>query len=136
MVRRSAGLLVHRRTDQGHRQVLLAHMGGPLWASKDDRAWTVPKGEHGPDEEPEAAAEREFEEEMGMPAPPGERVDLGEVRQPGGKRTRLWAVEGDLDPALVRSATFVMQWPPRSGRHAEFPEVDRAQWFSVEEAGE
>lgn len=133
MPKRSAGILLHRRGAHGT-EVLLVHPGGPFWASKDDGAWTVPKGEYGEDEDPGATAEREFAEELGSPPPTGARVDLGEVRQGGGKWTRLWAVDGDLDLASVHSNTFEMQWPPRSGRRASFPEIDRAGWFTVEEA--
>jgi predicted NUDIX family NTP pyrophosphohydrolase len=133
MPKRSAGLLLHRRGGEGL-EVLLVHPGGPLWASKDDGAWTVPKGEYADGEDPAATAEREFAEELGSPPPPGPRVDLGEVRQAGGKWTRLWAVEGDLEVSSARSNTFEMQWPPRSGRRASFPEVDRAEWFTVEAA--
>lgn len=133
MPKRSAGLLVHRRGAAGT-EVLLVHPGGPLWANKDLGAWTVPKGEYGPDEDVLAAAEREFVEELGQPAPPGPRRDLGEVRQSGGKWTHLWAVEGDLDVSLVVSNTFDMEWPPRSGRVQRFPEVDRARWASLDAA--
>ena len=133
MPKRSAGLLLHRHGRRGT-EVLLVHPGGPLWASKDDGAWTVPKGEYGEHEDPAAAAEREFAEEIGSPPPSGPRVDLGEVRQAGGKWTRLWAVDGDLDLSTVHSNTFDMEWPPRSGRMASFPEIDRASWFTVAEA--
>lgn len=133
MPRRSAGLLLHRLGPNGP-EVLLVHPGGPLWASKDQGAWTVPKGEYAEGEDEAATAEREFAEELGSAAPPGARFDLGEVRQAGGKRTRLWAVAGDLDVSSVHSNTFAMQWPPRSGREATFPEVDRAGWFTLDEA--
>jgi len=134
VTRRSAGLLLYRRGDGGTVEVLLLHLGGPLWAARDERAWTFPKGELEPGEDPATAAAREFAEETGRPPPPGPRRDLGEVRQPGGKVTRMWAVPGDLDAAEVRSGTFTMQWPPRSGRSAEFPEIDRAEWFPLEGA--
>lgn len=133
MPKRSAGLLLHRRRPAGP-EVLLVHPGGPFWASKDDGAWTVPKGEYLPHEDPAAAAEREFGEELGVGAPAGDRHDLGELRQAGGKLTRLWALEGDLDVSVVTSNTFELQWPPGSGRTQAFPEVDRAAWFSVDEA--
>ena len=115
-------------------QVLLGHMGGPFWARKDDRAWTVPKGEHDAAEDALAAARREWTEELGVPPPGGEPVDLGVVRQSGGKSVRVWAVEGDLDPADVVPGTFSMEWPPRSGRLQEFPELDRVRWFGLDEA--
>ena len=130
---RSAGLLLYRVRD-GAPEVLLGHMGGPFWARKDERAWSIPKGEYGDDEDPLAAARREFVEETGSPPPDGEAVPLGEVRQSGGKRVVAWALEGDLDPATVRSNTFVMEWPPRSGRQQEFPEIDRAAWFDLDAA--
>ena len=127
---RSAGLLLYR-VRHGEPEVLLGHMGGPFWARKDDRAWSIPKGEYGDDEDPLAAARREFAEETGSAPPDGEALTLGEVRQSGGKRVVAWALEGDLDPATVRSNTFVMEWPPRSGRQQEFPEIDRAEWFGL-----
>lgn len=115
-------------------EVLLVHPGGPFWSSKDDGAWTVPKGEYLQGEDPSTVAEREFAEELGVGAPAGDRRDLGELRQAGGKLTRLWAVAGDLDVSVVASNTFEIEWPPRSGERREFPEVDRAGWFSLEEA--
>ena len=131
-VRRSAGLLLYRcRPHEGNDpdiEVLIGHMGGPLWSRKDAGAWTVPKGEYGDDETPLAAARREFTEELGLPAPDGEPLDLGEVKQSGGKTVRVWAVEGDLDPAEVVPGTFTMTWPPRSGKQSEFPELDRVAW--------
>ena len=133
-VRRSAGVLLFRRTDQGV-QVLLAHMGGPFWARKDTGAWSLPKGEHGPDEEPRAAARREFEEELGAPPPVDGWVDLGEVRQSGGKVVNAWAVEGDFDPDRLVPGTFELEWPKGSGRVREFPEVDRVAWFGLDEVG-
>jgi predicted NUDIX family NTP pyrophosphohydrolase len=133
MPKRSAGLLVHRHR-LGAPEVLLVHPGGPFWASKDDGAWTVPKGEYLPGEDPAAAADREFAEELGVAAPAGERRDLGELRQAGGKLTRLWALAGDLDVSVVTSNTFEIEWPPRSGQRRAFPEVDRAAWFSLDEA--
>jgi len=127
---KSAGLLLYRVRD-GEPEVLLGHMGGPFWARKDERAWSIPKGEYGDDEDALAAARREFAEETGSASPDGEALALGEVRQSGGKRVVAWALEGDLDPATVRSNTFVMEWPPRSGRQQEFPEIDRAEWFGL-----
>lgn len=133
MPRTSAGLLVYRRGPSGV-QVLLVHPGGPLWARRDEGAWSIPKGEHGPEEDPLAAARREFREELGQDPPGGEPLALGEVRQPGGKRVTAWALEGDLDVGEARGGTFEMEWPPRSGRIARFPELDRAGWFDLEEA--
>ncbi|NML55227.1 NUDIX domain-containing protein [Streptomyces sp. R302] len=135
-VRRSAGLLVFRRSgaeDDGI-EVLIGHMGGPFWARREQAAWSVPKGEYGPEEAPEDAARREFREELGLPVPEGEWLALGEVRQGGGKTVTVWAVEGDLDPAAVVPGTFSMEWPPRSGVLAEFPELDRVGWFTAEAA--
>jgi predicted NUDIX family NTP pyrophosphohydrolase len=114
--------------------VLLVHPGGPLWARRDAGAWSIPKGAPKADEDPLSAARREFEEELGQPPPGGDAVDLGEVRQKSGKRVHAWALEGDLDPSAISSNSFTMQWPPRSGTVREFPEVDRAQWFSIEQA--
>jgi len=131
--KRSAGLLLHRPGPKGA-EVLLVHLGGPLWAGRDAGAWTVPKGEYAPDDDPARCAEREFAEEIGRPAPPGARHDLGELRQAGGKWTRLWALAGDLDVDQVASNSFEIEWPPRSGRRQSFPEVDRAAWFPLEEA--
>jgi predicted NUDIX family NTP pyrophosphohydrolase len=132
-VRRSAGIVLFRRRGDGL-QVLLGHMGGPYWARKDVGAWTIPKGEIEPGEEPIDVARREFEEEFGFPPPDGHLVDLGEVRQRGGKIVQAWAVEGDLDPGEVVSNTFELEWPPRSGRTATFPEIDRAAWFDLDGA--
>lgn len=134
-MRRSAGLLLHRPTDRG-REVLLGHMGGPFYARRDAGAWTVPKGEYDPAEPAWDAARREFEEELGLPPPEGGAVPLGEVRQAGGKVVTVWAVEADLDPATVVPGTFRMEWPPRSGRIEEFPELDRVAWFPVDRARE
>jgi predicted NUDIX family NTP pyrophosphohydrolase len=116
--------------------VLLVHPGGPFWAKRDKGAWSIPKGEYEDGEDPRACALREFEEELGTPLEAGELVELGNVRQRNGKVVTAWAAEGDLDPATVRSNTFRMEWPPRSGRVREFPEIDRAAWFSVAEARE
>lgn len=113
--------------------MLLVHPGGPLWEKKDQGAWSIPKGEYEGDEDPLACALREFEEELGS-TPPTDTSDLGSTRQAGGKVVRAWAAEGDLDPAGVRSNTFMLEWPPRSGVVREFPEVDRAQWFALAEA--
>jgi predicted NUDIX family NTP pyrophosphohydrolase len=130
---RSAGLLLYRRRQRGV-EVLLVHPGGPFWARKDEGAWGIPKGEYGPGEDPLAAARREFTEETGAASPAGEAVALGAFRQGSGKIVLAWAVEGDFDPACLKSNTFTMEWPPRSGRTLEVPEVDRAGWFTAEEA--
>jgi predicted NUDIX family NTP pyrophosphohydrolase len=133
--RRSAGLLLYRRTPDGGVEVLLAHPGGPAWAARDAGAWTVPKGEFDPGEDdPIAVARREFAEETGHPAPDGEPIELGEIRQKGGKLVAAWALEGDLDPATAKSNTFPFQWPPRSGRWITIPEIDRVEWFAPDEA--
>ncbi|MYR41641.1 NUDIX domain-containing protein [Streptomyces sp. SID5910] len=134
-MRRSAGLLLHRPGDGGT-EVLLGHMGGPFYARRDAGAWTIPKGEYDPAEPAWEAARREFEEELGLPPPNGEAVPLGEVRQSGGKVVTAWAVEADLDPATIAPGTFRMEWPPRSGRIEEFPELDRVAWFPVDRARE
>jgi predicted NUDIX family NTP pyrophosphohydrolase len=131
--KRSAGILLYRGTGETT-EVLLGHMGGPFWARKDDHAWSVPKGEHLDDETPEDAARREFQEELGLPVPDGELVELGEVKQSGGKVVTVWALRGDLDPAAVVPGTFELEWPPKSGQLKEFPEVDRVAWFTVEQA--
>ncbi|MFG1927428.1 NUDIX domain-containing protein [Cryptosporangium sp. NPDC048952] len=133
--KRSAGLLVYRMAD-GRPEVLLGHMGGPFWARKDEAAWSVPKGEYEGDETPEAAARREFAEELGLPAPEGALVPLGEVKQSGGKTVTVWAIEGDLSPDDVVPGTFPLEWPPKSGRVQEFPEVDRVAWFDLDTARE
>jgi predicted NUDIX family NTP pyrophosphohydrolase len=133
VARTSAGVLLYRWRPGGV-EVLIGHMGGPFWARKDDGAWSIPKGEYGDGEEPLAVARREFEEELGSPVPADELVPLGEVRQSGGKRLTVWAAEGDLDAAACRSNTFELEWPPRSGRVQEFPEIDRAAWLPVDEA--
>jgi predicted NUDIX family NTP pyrophosphohydrolase len=134
MPRRSAGLLLYRRREDGRLEVMIAHMGGPFWGKEDEGAWTIPKGEYGEDEEPLAAARREFEEEIGRPPPAGPALDLGEVRQSGGKVVRGWALEGDMDVSAIESNTFEVEWPPRSGRMRAFPEVDRAEWVDLDAA--
>lgn len=133
MAKRSAGLLLHRPGPSGP-EVLLVHPGGPFWARRDDGAWTVPKGEYAEGDDPAATAEREFAEEIGVAAPAGPRMDLGEVRQAGGKWTRLWALEADLDVSEITANTFELEWPPRSGRTAVFPEVDAARWMPLDTA--
>jgi predicted NUDIX family NTP pyrophosphohydrolase len=132
MAKISAGILVYRRTN-GAWQVLLVHPGGPFWARKDEGAWSIPKGECGPDEQPLSAARREFFEETGFTID-GEFVTLGEIRQGGGKLVQAWAVEGDLDAKAIRSNIVKMELPRKSGRFVEFPEVDRAGWFTFEQA--
>ena len=123
------------RRRSGRLEVLLVHPGGPFWAKKDSGAWSIPKGEYKEGEDPLEAAKREFREETGWVVP-GPFVPLAAVRQPGGKVIHSWAAQGDADPATLRSNTFTMEWPPRSGRQQEFPEVDRAAWFSLLEAKE
>jgi predicted NUDIX family NTP pyrophosphohydrolase len=134
MPKRSAGLLVYRWID-GQPELLLVHPGGPYWAKKDDGAWSLPKGEYEPEEDPFEVALREFREEIGTnPPDPRSPVFLGELSQPSGKRVSVWALPGDLDVGKVESNTFTLEWPPGSGRMREFPEVDRAGWFGLESA--
>ena len=133
MPKRSAGLMMYRRSTS-NLEVFLVHPGGPLWAKKDKGAWTIPKGEYEPDENPLDAARREFEEETSFRAN-GEFLDLGTIRQKSGKIVSAWAFEGDCDPANLTSNTCEIEWPPRSGHRLEIPEVDRGRWFSIEEAG-
>ncbi|MEU1267827.1 NUDIX domain-containing protein [Streptomyces sp. NPDC005799] len=133
--KRSAGLLLYRHTDHGL-EVLLGHMGGPFFARRDAGAWSVPKGEYEPDEPAWDAARREFREELGLEPPDGEAVPLGEVRQTNGKIVTAWAVEADLDPATISPGTFTMEWPPKSGRNQEFPELDRVEWLTLDRARE
>ncbi|MEV6051967.1 NUDIX domain-containing protein [Streptomyces sp. NPDC052107] len=133
--KRSAGLLLFRHTDDGL-EVLLGHMGGPLWAKKDAGAWTVPKGEYDPDEPAWEAARREFQEELGLAPPDGKAVPLGEVAQKNGKVVTAWAVEGDPDLSGFSPGTFTLEWPPRSGRVQEFPELDRVEWLGLDRARE
>jgi predicted NUDIX family NTP pyrophosphohydrolase len=132
MSKQSAGLLMYRR---GHQQieVFLVHPGGPFWAKKDLGAWSIPKGGYGDEEQPREAAKREFREETGFTAE-GDFLDLGEVQQSGGKRVVAWAFQGDCDPAALTSNLCHVEWPPRSGRKIEIPEVDRGAWFSLNEA--
>jgi predicted NUDIX family NTP pyrophosphohydrolase len=133
--RRSAGILLHR--GHGDRlEVLLVHPGGPVWAKRDVGAWSIPKGEYLEEEDALAAARREFEEELGSAPPGGEAADLGEIRQKSGKWVHAWALEGDLDLTAVHSNTFEFEWPPRSGKLIEIPEVDRAEWFGLDTARE
>jgi predicted NUDIX family NTP pyrophosphohydrolase len=132
-MRPSAGIVLWRCLE-GRVQVLLGHMGGPFWAGKDAGAWTIPKGEYEAGDDPLATALREFAEEIGTPVPSTELVDLGEIRQSGGKTVRAWAARGDLDPATATSNTFELEWPPRSGRRQTFPELDRVDWFELDAA--
>jgi predicted NUDIX family NTP pyrophosphohydrolase len=129
----SAGLLLYRVRD-GVVDVLIAHPGGPFWARKDDGAWSIPKGEYADGEDPWAAAQREFKEEVGLTPPTGPRFDLGSVKQPGGKVVTAFAVQGDLDVTEARSNTFELEWPRGSGTLRMFPEVDRVDWFPVAQA--
>ena len=132
MPKRSAGLLMYRYRDE-ILEVFLVHPGGPFWSRKDLGAWSIPKGEYRADEDPLEAAQREFHEETGLTAA-GPFRKLAEIRQKGGKYVQAFALQGDADPAALKSNTFTMEWPPRSGRQQEFPEADRAGWFGIEEA--
>ncbi|HEX3706578.1 MAG TPA: NUDIX domain-containing protein [Mycobacteriales bacterium] len=135
MVKLAAGLLLYRLS-AGEPEVLIAHMGGPFWSRMDERAWSIPKGEYDETELSLDAAEREFTEELGTAAPDGPRVELGEIRQPKGKRITVWAVEADFDVSTVRSNTFTIEYPKDSGNVREYPEVDRAEWYDVATARE
>ncbi len=135
MSRRSAGIVLYRAGDGGL-EVLLVHPGGPFFARKDLGVWSIPKGEYEDGDDPLACALREFEEETGTALQDPALVELGSIVQRGGKRVSAWATEGDLDAAAIVSNTFTMQWPPRSGREQEFPEVDRAEWFGLDQARE
>ena len=130
MPRTSAGILLFRKHDAAI-EVLLAHMGGPRWQRRDDGAWSIPKGEYTPPEAALDAARREFAEELGLPAPAGELVSLGDAKQASGKIVTVWAVEGELDPTAIVPGTFRLEWPPRSGTLQEFPEIDRVAWFDM-----
>jgi len=132
----SAGILVYRGERPSELEVLLVHPGGPLWAKRDAGAWSIPKGEYEADEDALVAAQREFAEELGVAPPDGPYADLGEIRQKSGKLVHGWAVRGDLDTSEITSNTAVVVWPPRSGRTIEIPEVDRAEWLTIEEARE
>jgi predicted NUDIX family NTP pyrophosphohydrolase len=135
VAKRSAGILLYRlRDDQP--EVLLVHPGGPFWAKRDLGAWSLPKGEYEEGEDPLACAMREFSEEVGVADPPTEVVALGAVRQAGGKEVTAWAARGNVDPSALASNTFTMEWPPRSGKLSEFPEVDRAEWLDPDRARE
>jgi predicted NUDIX family NTP pyrophosphohydrolase len=132
--KQSAGLLMYRKRGEGI-EILLVHPGGPFWAKKDIGSWSMPKGEFSQDEDALKAARREFEEETGF-LPTGQFVRLGAIRQPSGKLIHAWAFEGDLDARKIKSNTFSVEWPPQSGKQQEFPEVDRAEWFTIETARE
>jgi predicted NUDIX family NTP pyrophosphohydrolase len=134
MAKKSAGLLMYRIRN-GIPEVLLVHPGGPFWAKKDLGAWSIPKGEYDPDEEPLEAAGREFKEETGFDAH-GDFMELTSIKQKGGKVVSAWAFKGDCNPESVKSNNFSLEWPPRSGRLVEFPEIDRAAWYTIEEARE
>jgi len=136
MPKLSAGLLLYRVGAAGSVEVLIAHPGGPFWARKDNGAWSIPKGEYSDDEDPWRAAQREFAEELGLAVPDGPRIDLGSVKQAGGKTVTAFAVRGDLDITGARSNTFEIEWPKGSGKLREFPEVDRVGWFSPAQADE
>jgi predicted NUDIX family NTP pyrophosphohydrolase len=129
----SAGILVFRKIG-GQVEVLLAHHGGPFWAKKDDGAWSIIKGEYDDNEEAFNAAKREFREETSYDAPKGEYIDLGEFKRKDGKTIKAWATEANFDPKTIKSNTFEMEWPPKSGRMQEFPENDRAEWFTLDKA--
>ena len=129
----SAGILLYRHLD-GQLEVLLAHQGGPFWTNKDAGHWTIPKGEVEPGEAWIDVARREFAEETGVELAVNEDLPLGEITQKSGKTVVAWGVEGDLDPAVAHSNTFSMEWPPKSGRQQAFPEIDRVEWFGLEEA--
>jgi predicted NUDIX family NTP pyrophosphohydrolase len=136
MPKRSAALLVYRIIDGAGLEVLIAHMGGPFWARKDARAWSILKGEYDDGEDPRSAAFREFEEEMGSAPPAGQVIELGETKQASGKIITTYAMQGDFDASMIRSNTFLMEWPKGSGDMQEFPEMDRAEWMPLDRAAE
>jgi len=133
-MKRSAGILPYKLTD-GTVHVLLVHPGGPFWAKKDNGSWSIPKGEYLDDEEPIVAAKREFQEELGLPVPEGDLIELGMVKVPG-KEIYSWCIKADISPDIVTSNLFEMEWPPRSGKKQTFPEVDRAAWFPIDKASQ
>jgi predicted NUDIX family NTP pyrophosphohydrolase len=135
MAKRSAGILLYRRKGAGL-ELLLVHPGGPFWAKKDLGAWSIPKGEYEEGADPLLVARREFEEELGSPAPAGDAIEIGELAQPSRKLITAYAIEGDFDVGTLKSNLFEMEWPPKSGKMQSFPEVDRAEWFSAEKARE
>jgi len=132
MKKHSAGLLVYRKKGSTI-EVLVAHMGGPFHAKKDEGHWSIPKGEYEEGEDPLATAKREFKEELGKKVPGGKLIELGDIKQKNNKIVTAWAVAGDLDTTSIKSNTFEVEWPPHSGKTQEFPEIDRAGWFSLEE---
>lgn len=134
MKKQSAGIVLYRKRD-GIVEVLVGHAGGPFWARKDVGAWSIPKGEFEADEEPIAAARREFEEELGIPAPEGELIELGSIKRKDGKTIYVWALEGDADAKKLTSNAFDLEWPPKSGQIQKFPEFDRAAWLPIAKAG-
>ncbi|MGB9112463.1 MAG: NUDIX domain-containing protein [Acidimicrobiales bacterium] len=136
MSKYSAGILPYRLSDSHRLEVLIVHPGGPFWANKDDGAWSIAKGEYEPAQEPDplVVAKREFTEELGKPVPRGRVLDLGQLKQPSGKRIVAWALESDIDVSETVSNSFDMEWPPKSGQVQSFPEVDRAAWFPVKHA--
>jgi predicted NUDIX family NTP pyrophosphohydrolase len=134
MPKTSAGLLMYRKRE-GQLEALLVHLGGPFWKKKESGAWFVPKGEINPGEDELAAAQREFQEETGL-VPVGEFLTLGSVKHKSGKTVTAWAFAGDCDPGSLQSNTFEMEWPPKSGKRAQFPEIDRAEFFTIERARE
>jgi predicted NUDIX family NTP pyrophosphohydrolase len=137
MAKLSSGILLFRRRRRQQRlEVMLVHMGGPFWSHKDAGAWSLPKGEHEPGEDSLQAARREFAEELGLPAPAGTAIELGSVKQRGGKVIQAWALEADVDVSGLHSNTFELEWPPGSGEQRRFPEVDRAEWFELGAARE
>ncbi len=133
MAKQSAGVLLYRKSAKGV-EVLIVHPGGPFWAKKDAGVWSIPKGEFGPDEDPSMAAKREFSEELGSPPPDGEYISLGSAKQSSGKVVHAWAAEAEFNVTKLKSNTFMMEWPPKSGKQLEIPEVDRAAWVSLEAA--
>jgi predicted NUDIX family NTP pyrophosphohydrolase len=132
----SSGLLLFRARGHGEPQVLLVHMGGPFWKRRDAGGWSLPKGEHEPGEDSLAAARREFAEELGITAPAGREIDLGEIKQRSGKVIHAWALAADIDASEIESNTFELEWPRGSGKRERFPEVDRADWFGIAAARE
>ena len=132
MAKKSAGILLYRFQNK-NLEVFLVHPGGPFWAKKDDGAWSIPKGEFEDDEEPLTAAKREFEEETGLKISGG-FIELNPVKQKSGKMVYAWAVEGNMDPAKIKSNTFEIEWPPKSGKMKAFPEIDKAEWFNMNNA--
>ena len=135
MKKQSAGVLLYRFKDR-ELQVLIAHPGGPFFAKKDNGNWSIPKGLYEDDEDPFEAAKREYEEEIGAPVPSGPYLELGEIKREDGKTICAWAAEGDVDESKVKSNTFEMEWPPRSGKKQEFPEIDKALWFNLDSASQ